>query len=230
MIAQLMIGTLLFCSSLTPTHSYDNIIKAESTLTSGVTTNIYDSLKEDTSTNLVSGVSKQITDYTTIKNISEGAVEENDVDVVEASNTENDIPDITQVIQGKIVYEVCGRNFSELTNDEYSLLCQIVAAEAGTYNSREMVAEVILNRKEITGKSIMDIVYEENQFEPVSNGALWTASVTPEIKDAVNDALQTVHHPKEMLFFRNNYYHDMATTEPYTSDGNTYFSLCYCYH
>lgn len=243
MINQFILSTLIACTLLNPVDRYDTIIRSDSScvstsLTSGIISDIYDSVKITESLEVTSGITKQLSSYTNINNCTSMQASvistENDV-VKESINDTNDADSITEetketsVIQGEIKYYVYGRNFSEISEDEYNMLCQIVTAEAGTYQSREMVAEVILNRKEITGKSIIDIVYEKNQFEPVSDGRLWTVEVTQEIKDAVNDALSTVHHPKEMLFFRNNYYHELSTTIPYAAEGNTYFSLCYCY-
>lgn len=63
---------------------------------------------------------------------------------------------------------------------EMELLSQIVQAEAGNQDltGKRLVADVILNRVDspLYPNSIEEVIFQEGQFQPVSNGTFWNAA------------------------------------------------------
>lgn len=127
------------------------------------------------------------------------------------------------------LYTVEGRNFSCISEDEFNLLCRIVSAEAGSSEycseAQEMIAEVILNRMDSSSfpNDLTSVIYADGQFQPVTDGNLDSAVITDSVKKSVFTALKEIHHPKNMLYFRANYYHEGLTD--YEEVCGTYFSL-----
>lgn len=72
--------------------------------------------------------------------------------------------------------EVTSAPFSDYTQEEYTLLCNMIMAEAEGegYEGQLAVASVIMNRV-LSSKfpnTIKEVLYQKNQFEPVRNGRL----------------------------------------------------------
>ena len=129
-----------------------------------------------------------------------------------------DIPD-------EIVDEVDETTVSlELTDDEFSLLCRCVHAEAGNQSElgRKLVCDVILNRVDHPDfpDTVTDVIMQKGQFEVVASGAInkdfgfsTYCLVTEELSCRTNTAV---------LFFRTGNYH--RGTTPIIKEGDHYFS------
>lgn len=91
------------------------------------------------------------------------------------------------------------------TDEDYQVLLRIVQAEAGICDSKGkiLVANVILNRVR-SGKfpnNITDVVYERQQFSPVSNGSINRVKITQQTVDCVNRALAGEDYSEGALYF-----------------------------
>ena len=80
------------------------------------------------------------------------------------------------------------------------------------------VVETILNRCDIYGKTIEEVVYEPYQYSTADNG-----EPDETVREAVDIALSSNTYPDDMIYFRAGYYHSFGT--PYRQIGNHYFSL-----
>lgn len=92
-----------------------------------------------------------------------------------------------------------------VTEYEYDILLHIVAAEAGgcDMEGQILVANVILNRvgNERFPDNIEAVVFQKNQFSPVSAGTLWRTQVTDSVREAVDRALTGEDYSQGALFF-----------------------------
>lgn len=113
-----------------------------------------------------------------------------------------------------------------LTEDEMNLLYTTVYCEAGNqgHEAQVMVALVILNRlnSDKYPDTLREVIYQRSQFSvtlwPDFESRGWTSSV----KDAVDYALIRNDYPRDMYYFRADYYHSFGV--PYTYKAETYFS------
>ena len=110
-----------------------------------------------------------------------------------------------------------------VTDEEYNLLLRVCMSECGgkygePLEGKIAVVETILNRSEIYGKTIEEVVYEPNQYSVADNG-----EPDETVREAVDIALSSNTYPDEMIYFRSGYYHSFG--EPYKQIGNHYFSL-----
>jgi spore germination cell wall hydrolase CwlJ-like protein len=98
-------------------------------------------------------------------------------------------------------------NKIEVSKSEKDLLARIVYAEARgePYNGKVAVAEVVLNRVEHEDfpDTIYDVIYQQGQFQPVSNGAINNTPDEESIK-AVKEALNKTNLTNGSLFFYNS--------------------------
>ena len=106
---------------------------------------------------------------------------------------------------------------------EYELLCRVCMSECGGYDGEPLegkiaVVETILNRSDIFGMSIEDVVYEQNQYSTAYNG-----EPDESVMQAVDIALSCNTYPDDMIYFRTGRYHSFGI--PYQQIGNHYFSL-----
>ncbi|MEG7530405.1 MAG: cell wall hydrolase [Hungatella sp.] len=91
------------------------------------------------------------------------------------------------------------------SDQDYQVLLRIVQAEAGICDAKGkiLVANVILNRvrdSEFPG-NITDVVYQQSQFSPVSNGAIDSVKVTAQTVDCVKRALAGEDYSNGALYF-----------------------------
>lgn len=136
-----------------------------------------------------------------------------------------------------------------ISDEEFSVFCRIVEAEVtgdiGWYHgvsddelyiSKIRVAQNILNRVECPDfpDTIMDVVFQYNQYSPVSDGRYWDVSITDLTVRACNAALliTTPDYTDGAIYFRadNGYfpYGDYLFTD---SLGISYFGSYAClYH
>lgn len=110
-----------------------------------------------------------------------------------------------------------------VTEKEYNLLLRVCMSECGGKNGEPLegkiaVVETILNRSEIYGKTIEEVVYDPNQYSVADNG-----EPDETVRKAVDIALISNTYPDDMIYFRSGYYHSFGT--PYRQIGNHYFSL-----
>ena len=110
-----------------------------------------------------------------------------------------------------------------VTDKEYNLLLRVCMSECGgkygePLEGKIAVVETIINRSEIYGKTIEEVVYEQNQYSVADNG-----EPDETVIEAVDIALSSNTYPDDMIYFRAGYYHNFGT--PYRQIGNHYFSL-----
>ena len=140
-------------------------------------------------------------------------------------NEKKNIEESPKAISGssevKIVF--IGNEETEVTKDEYNLLLRVCMSECGgkygePLEGKIAVVETILNRCEIYGKSIDEVVYEPYQYSTSDNG-----EPDETVEQAVDIALRENIYPDDMIYFRTCNYHSFG--EPYQQIGNHYFSL-----
>ena len=138
-------------------------------------------------------VASLITDNTNVKIsrdevLSDNKYLEDKIHALEHENKDgatNDVP--------KPKKEEHKKEFNDQTMD---LFYKLVEAEGGINNldGRIAVANVILNRYHSGkyGKTLMDVMKQKYQFEPIYNGTVYNIKATPKTIEAVNKALDGV--------------------------------------
>ena len=116
-----------------------------------------------------------------------------------------------------------GNEETKVTPDEYNLLLRVCMSECGgkygePLEGKIAVVETILNRCEIYGKTIEEVIYEPYQYSVANNG-----EPDETVEQAVDIALRENIYPDDMIYFRTGNYHSFGT--PYQQIGNHYFSL-----
>ena len=116
-----------------------------------------------------------------------------------------------------------GNEETKVTPDEYNLLLRVCMSECGgkygePLEGKIAVVETILNRCEIYGKTIEEVIYEPYQYSVANNG-----EPDETVEQAVDIALRENIYPDDMIYFRTGNYHSFG--EPYQQIGNHYFSL-----
>ncbi|MCL2462024.1 MAG: N-acetylmuramoyl-L-alanine amidase [Defluviitaleaceae bacterium] len=100
----------------------------------------------------------------------------------------------------------CGQNGKPIAGDEYDILCRIAQAEAGNQDmvGRELIVNVILNRVKNPAfpKTIREVVFQQGQFSPVSDGAYYKVVVAAETRAAVDAVLGGADESQGALYFR----------------------------
>ena len=115
-----------------------------------------------------------------------------------------------------------------ISDKEFFLLCQLVAAEAENqpFDGKKAVCGVVLNRVEYGWPfedTIEGVIFQENQFSCISDGRFYKADayISEEDMDAVLAEL-TERSDTEIIFFRTERYSDYGT--PAYQIGDHYFS------
>ncbi len=119
--------------------------------------------------------------------------------------------------------------------EDYQTLLKIVQAEAGICDEKGkiLVANVIINRVK-SGRfpnTVTGVVYQKNQFSPVSNGSINRAQVTRETIECVDRALAGEDYSQGALFFMNRSrsrqgavgWFDRSLTYLFSHDGHEFF-------
>lgn len=92
--------------------------------------------------------------------------------------------------------------------DEYSCLCKLIEAEATSEDiiGRQMVADVVINRVKSSKfeNSILDVIYEPGQFEPVMNGVFEKMIPTHDTRKAIYNALNNEDITGGALYFQKS--------------------------
>lgn len=94
---------------------------------------------------------------------------------------------------------------TEYNKEEMELLARLIEAEAKgeSYEGKVAVGNVVINRvrSELFPNTIKDVIYAQNQFSPVKNGAI---NNTPS-DDSINAAYECIYtyreESKEALYF-----------------------------
>lgn len=145
----------------------------------------------------------------------------------QAKEREIEVVDYDDLINKKETEEVyvvvCDKKATSVTEEEYELLLRVCMSECGgkygePLEGKIAVVETILNRCDMYGKSIEDIVYAPNQYSVADNG-----EPDDTVRQAVDIALSRRTYPSNMLYFRTGHYHSFG--EPYIKIGSHYFSL-----
>ena len=138
---------------------------------------------------------------------------------------ETKIEENTEVISssGNVEIVFIGNEETQVTPEEYNLLLRVCMSECGgrygePLEGKIAVVETILNRCEIYGKSIDEVVYEPYQYSTSDNG-----EPDETVEQAVDIALRENIYPDDMIYFRTSNYHTFG--KPYQKIGNHYFSL-----
>lgn len=109
--------------------------------------------------------------------------------------------------------------------DSLEYLAACVEAEAGNQSElgKRLVCDVILNRYDSGDyKTLYDVIDEPGQFSVVSNGMIDRVVPSEETYKAVQKELRNRTN-REVLFFREGYYHNFGT--PLLNEGDHYFSM-----
>lgn len=111
-----------------------------------------------------------------------------------------------------------------ITLEEFELMCRIVMNESGgePFQTQVAVAETIVNRinSDKFPNTVMEVLYQPYQYSHANNG-----EVTDSVREAVTSALEQHIYDTDMMYFREDYYHEFA--EDYFYINNMYFSRCY---
>ena len=107
---------------------------------------------------------------------------------------------------GTLTYKYNSKMDIKVTDKEREILYRIVEAEAGDQDvyGRILVANVILNRVNYAKEwpnDIEGVVFQKNQFSPISNGAYYRVTVDDITKEAVDRALTGEDYSDGAFFF-----------------------------
>lgn len=139
-----------------------------------------------------------------------------------------DVANVQRVIKVKTVQKqaVLEDDLEEQQwTDSLEYLAACVEAEAGNQSElgKRLVCDVILNRYDSGDyETLYDVINEEGQFSVVSNGMIERVVPSEETYQAVQKELKNKTN-REVLFFREGYYHNFGT--PLLSEGDHYFSM-----
>lgn len=120
---------------------------------------------------------------------------------------------------------VCAWGDIVLNKSEMDLLRTTVYCEAGnqTLETQYMVALTILNRlADGYASDLRGVIYQKGAFAVTKWNNFEQRGWTEQVKQAVEMALQTNEHPRNMYYFRDSYYHSFANN--YKCSGSMYFS------
>ncbi len=132
---------------------------------------------------------------------------------------------VEQLIETPLVYDTSSIPEQEYTVEELELLAQLTMAEAEgePVEGQRLVISTVLNRvdSEYFPDTISEVIWQENQFSPMSNGRFERCYVDPEIYDLVLDEVES-RSDYETIFFNANQYSCYGT--PMFEVGDHYFS------
>lgn len=120
---------------------------------------------------------------------------------------------------------VCAWADIVLDKSEMDLLRTTVYCEAGNQSleTQYMVALTILNRlADGYASDLRGVIYQKGAFAVTKWSNFEQRGWTEQVEQAVEMALQTNEHPRNMYYFRDSYYHSFANN--YMCSGSMYFS------
>ena len=127
-------------------------------------------------------------------------------------------------------------NNQQLSSLDYQTLLQIVEAEAtgGDEKSKILIANVVMNRVKDSHfpDSIYEVVWEKAQFAPVSDGRIYSCTITESTIKAVDRALAGEDYSQGALFFlarncaeqHNVEWFDASLVKLFDYGGHEYFT------
>lgn len=145
---------------------------------------------------------------------------ETQTSVILKTAEEYETPIKTEEVSDKIpVYTIDG--ISEISLDEFYEICRVVMNESGgePYQTQVAVAETIINRvnSDKFPNTVIEVLYQPYQYSHYQNG-----EITDSVREAVTQALEQHIYDTDMMYFREDYYHEFA--EDYFYINNMYFS------
>lgn len=126
---------------------------------------------------------------------------------------------------------------NRMSSEEYNTLLQIVEAEAtgGDVTSKMMVVGVVLNRVQDSHfpDTIHDVVWQTNQFQPTSDGRIYSCEITESTIEAVERVLQGEDLSQGALFFfardsaeeSNTAWFDSSLAKLFEYGGHEYYTF-----
>ena len=120
---------------------------------------------------------------------------------------------------------VCAWADIVLDKSEMDLLRTTVYCEAGNQSleTQYMVALTILNRlADGYASDLRGVIYQKGAFAVTKWSNFEQRGWTVQVEQAVEMALQTNEHPRDMYYFRDSYYHSFAND--YKQSGTMFFS------
>lgn len=120
---------------------------------------------------------------------------------------------------------VCAWADIVLDKSELDLLRTTVYCEAGNQSleTQYMVALTILNRLNVGYASdLRGVIYQKGAFAVTKWKNFEQRGWTSQVEQAVEMALQTNEHPRNMYYFRDSYFHSFAND--YKRSGTMFFS------
>ena len=183
----------------------------------------------------VSDIDMPTTTETTTVETTTAAVEENTTINVEApiSSEPTGQVSINNIGFSEFIEElptdfeigVCAWADIVLDKSELDLLRTTVYCEAGNQSleTQYMVALTILNRlADGYASDLRGVIYQKGAFAVTKWSNFEQRGWTEQVEQAVEMALQTNVHPRDMYYFRDSYYHSFANN--YKCSGSMYFS------
>lgn len=175
------------------------------------------------------------TKTTTKAETTTAAVEENtninvelpmETEISEEVNTNNvGFSEVVEELPTDFEIGVCTWADIILDKSELDLLRTTVYCEAGNQSleTQYMVALVILNRlADGYASDLRGVIYQKGAFAVTKWKNFEQRGWTEQVEQAVEMALQTNEHPRDMYYFRDSYFHSFAND--YKQSGAMYFS------
>lgn len=132
---------------------------------------------------------------------------------IEIVETVTITPDPVVLLQNEVRYtahwdEETYDDTVEISYQDTQLLMMVASAEAlnqGT-DGMKKVMEVILNRVESPDfpNTIQEVIYQSGQFESVTNGAIYKAEITPEVRQALAEVEKNRNADKDIVAFETS--------------------------
>lgn len=132
--------------------------------------------------------------------------------------------EVTQDVVESGIYCEWGELY--ITQADYELLCRTTYCEAGNQpqETQIMVALTILNRLASGrfGKDMTSVVYAPNAYEVTEWVNFSSRTWNSRTQQAVDIALQTNNHPRNMYYFRTLHFHNFGKS--YKKSNDLWFS------
>lgn len=183
----------------------------------------------------ISDIDMPTTTETTTVEITTAAVEENTTLNVEApaqseptgqvSINNVGFSEVIEDLPSDFEIGVCAWADIILDKSEMDLLRTTVYCEAGNQSieTQYMVALTILNRlADGYASDLRGVIYQKGAFAVTNWKNFEQRGWTSQVEQAVEMALQTNEHPRDMYYFRDSYFHSFAND--YKQSGTMFFS------
>lgn len=146
-------------------------------------------------------------------------------EVKESTSTNPETTEVVKKVEPTTHKSIQPKPMNVVDDDEIELLAWVMVAEAeGTSEyCQRLVIDTILNRVDSDEfpDTITGVVYQNGQFDVMTNGRLYRCVVTDDARRLVREELHSRTN-SDVLYFRDSYYHNFGT--PVASDSNMYFS------